>query len=255
MGVVRFALRFPHTFYVLGALILFLGAVAIRTMPSDIFPEIRIPVVSVIWSYTGLSTPEMEQRVTTYSQYAISTSVNGIKNMEAQTMNGLSVQKIYFQPDVNLDLAIAQIVAATNFIRVLMRAGIQAPVVVQFNASSVPVLQISLSSDSLNEQQLYDYGIYRMRQQLAPIPGITLPTPAGGKFRQIMVDIDPSKLLAKGLTPLDVVNAVNAQNLILPSGTAKIDGKQFVVQTNAMPKTIDELNAIPIKYSNGATGF
>src|SRR6266446_2617775 len=255
MGIVRIALRFPHTFYVLAALILFLGAVAIRTMPSDIFPEIRIPVVSVIWSYTGLSTPEMEQRVTTYSQYAISTSVNGIKNMEAQTMNGLSVQKIYFQPDVNLDLAIAQVVAATNFIRVLMPAGIQAPVVVQFNASSVPVLQISLSSDSLNEQQLYDYGIYRMRQQLAPIPGITLPTPAGGKYRQIMVDIDPAKLVAKGLTPLDVVNAVNAQNLTLPSGTAKIDGKQYTVRTNATPASIDDLNNIPIKVLNGATVF
>jgi multidrug efflux pump subunit AcrB len=255
MGIVRFALRFPHTFYVLAALILFLGAAAIRTMPSDIFPEIRIPVVSVIWSYTGLSTPEMEQRVTTYSQYAISTSVNGIKNMEAQTMNGLSVQKIYFQPDVNLDLAISQIVAATNFIRVLMPPGIQAPVVVQFNASSVPVLQISLSSDSLNEQQLYDYGIYRMRQQLAPIPGITLPTPAGGKYRQIMVDIDPEKLVAKGLTPLDVVNAVNAQNLTLPSGTAKIDGKQYTVSTNATPGSIDDLNNIPIKVLNGATVF
>src|SRR3984893_5722874 len=255
MGIVRFALRFPHTFYVLAALILFLGAAAIRTMPSDIFPEIRIPVVSVIWSYTGLSTPEMEQRVTTYSQYAISTSVNGIKNMEAQTMNGLSVQKIYFQPDVNLDLAISQIVAATNFIRVLMPVGIQAPVVVQFNASSVPVLQISLSSDSLNEQQLYDYGIYRMRQQLAPMPGITLPTPAGGKYRQIMVDIDPEKLVAKGLTPLDVVNAVNAQNLTLPSGTAKIDGKQYTVRTNATPASIDDLNNIPIKVLNGATVF
>jgi multidrug efflux pump subunit AcrB len=255
MGIVRFALRFPHTFYVLAALILFLGAAAIRTMPSDIFPEIRIPVVSVIWSYTGLSTPEMEQRVTTYSQYAISTSVNGIKNMEAQTMNGLSVQKISFQPDVNLDLAISQIVAATNFIRVLMPPGIQAPVVVQFNASSVPVLQISLSSDSLNEQQLYDYGIYRMRQQLAPIPGITLPTPAGGKYRQIMVDIDPAKLVAKGLTPLDVVNAVNAQNLTLPSGTAKIDGKQYTVRTNATPASIDDLNNIPIKVLNGATVF
>src|SRR3989442_3903483 len=181
MGIVRFALRFPHTFYVLAALILFLGAAAIRTMPSDIFPEIRIPVVSVIWSYTGLSTPEREQRVTTYSQYAISTSVNGIKNMEAQTMNGLSVQKIYFQPDVNLDLAIAQIVSATNFIRVLMPAGIQAPVVVQFNASSVPVPQISLSSDKLNEQQPYDYGIYSMRQQLAPIPRLPPPPPPRGE--------------------------------------------------------------------------
>src|SRR5229473_5909121 len=255
MGIVRFALRFPHTFYVLAALILFLGVAAIRTMPTDIFPEIRIPVVTVIWSYTALSTPEMEQRVSTYSQYSISANVNGIKNIEAQTLSGLSVQKIYFQQDVNLDLAIAQIVSATNAIRALMPPGIQPPVVVQFNASSVPVLQISLSSDTLNEQQLYDYGIYRMRQQLAPIPGITLPTPAGGKYRQIMVDLDPSKLVARGLTPLDVVNAVNAQNLTLPSGTAKIDDKQYVVRTNATPATIDDLNNIPIKVANGATIF
>ncbi len=198
MGVVRFALKFQYTFYVLAALILFLGVVAMRATPTDIFPEIRIPVVSVIWSYTGLSTPEMEQRVTTYSQYSISANVNGIKNIEAQSMNGLSVQKIYFQRDVNLDLAIAQIVAATNAIRALMPTGIQPPIVVQFNASSVPVLQISLSSDTLNEQELYDYGIYRMRQQLAPIAGITLPTPAGGKYRQIMVDIDPAKLRGQG---------------------------------------------------------
>ena len=177
----------------------------------------------------------MEQRVTTYSQYAISANVNGIKNIEAQTLAGLSVQKVYFQPDVNLDLAISQIVAATNSIRALMPPGIQPPVVVQFNASSVPVLQISLSSDTLNEQQLYDYGIYRVRQQLRPIPGVTLPTPAGGKYRQIMVDIDPAKLVAKGLTPIDVVNAVNAQNLTLPSGTAKIGEKQYVVRTNATP--------------------
>src|SRR5216683_1437482 len=196
MGIVRFALRLPHTFYVLAILILFLGTAAIVT-----------------------STTEMEQRVTTYSQYAISANVNNIRDIEAQTLNGISVQKIYFQPDVNLDLAISQIVAATNAIRALMPAGIQPPIVVQFNASSVPVLQISLSSDTLTEQQLYDYGIYRMRQQLAPIPGVTLPTPAGGKYRQIMVDIDPAKLVARGLTPLDVVNAVNAQNLTLPSGT------------------------------------
>src|ERR1700724_3839687 len=255
MGIVRFALRFPHTFYVVAALILFLGVVASWEMPTDIFPEINIPVVTVIWSYTGLSTPEMDQRVTTYSQYFISASVNGIKNIEAQTMAGLSVQKIYFQPDVNLDLAISQIVSATNSIRALMPPGIQPPIVVQFNASSVPVLQISLSSDTLSEQELYDYGIYRMRQQLAPIQGITLPTPAGGKYRQIMVDIDPAKLLAKGLTPLDVVNAVNAQNLTLPSGTAKIDDKQYTVRTNATPASIDDLNNIPIRVLNGATVF
>ncbi|MEA2899991.1 MAG: hypothetical protein QOJ84_5606, partial [Bradyrhizobium sp.] len=253
MGLVRFALRFPHTFYVLAALILFLGVAAIRSMPTDIFPEIRIPVVTVIWQYTGLTTPEMEQRVSTYSQYSISANVNGIKNMEAQTLNGLSIQKIYFQPDVNLDLAIAQIVSATNAIRALMPPGIEPPIVVQFNASSVPVLQLSLNSDSLNEQQLYDYGIYRVRQQLAPVPGVTLPTPAGGKYRQIMVDIDPDKLLSRGLTPLDIVNAVNTQNLTLPSGTAKIGDTQYTVRTNATPASISDLNLIPVKFANGAT--
>jgi multidrug efflux pump subunit AcrB len=255
MGIVRFALRFPHTFYVVAALILFLGVAAIRSMPTDIFPEIRIPVVTVIWQYTGLTTPEMEQRVSTYSQYSISANVTGIKNMEAQTLNGLSVQKIYFQPDVNLDLAISQIVAATNAIRALMPPGIQPPIVVQFNASSVPVLQLSLNSDSLNEQQLYDFGIYRVRQQLAPVAGVTLPTPAGGKYRQIMVDIDPDKLLSRGLTPLDIVNAVNTQNLTLPSGTAKIGNTQYTVRTNATPASIDDLNMMPVKFVNGATVF
>lgn len=253
MGIVRFALRLPHTFYVLALLIVFLGITAIVSMPTDIFPQINIPVVTVIWQYTGLSTTEMEQRVTTYSQYALSANVNNIRDIEAQTLNGVSVQKIYFQPEVNLDLAIAQIVAATNSIRALMPPGIQPPIVVQFNASSVPVLQISLTSDTLNEQQIYDYGIYNLRQRLAPIHGVTLPTPAGGKYRQIMIDLDQSKLLAKGLTPLNIVNAVNAQNLTLPTGTAKIGNTQYTVRTNATPASIDDLNNIPIRYSNGAT--
>src|ERR1700751_2661355 len=255
MGTVRFALKFPYTFYVVAAFILFLGISAIMVIPEDIFPEIDIPVVSVIWQYTGLSVPEMEQRVTTYSQYSISTSVSGIKNMEAQTLNGISVQKIYFQPGVNLDLAISQIVAATNSIRALMPAGIEPPWVVQYNASSVPVLQLSLSSDRLNEQKLYDYGYYNLRQQLAPVPGVTFPTPDGGKYRQIMVDIDPLKLQAKGLTPADVVNAVNAQNLTLPSGLAKVGDTQYTVRTNAMPVSIADLNNIPIRYINGQTVF
>jgi multidrug efflux pump subunit AcrB len=255
MGIVRFALKLPHTFYVLAVLVVFLGTTAILSMPTDIFPEINIPVVTIIWQYTGLSTPEMEQRVTTYGQYVLSSSVTGIQDIEAQTINGISVQKVFFQPDVNLDLAIAQIVAGTNSIRSLLPPGIQAPIVVQYNASSVPVLQIGLSSDTLNEQKLYDYGIYRLRQQLAPIHGVTLPTPAGGKYRQIMVDIDPLKLQAKGLTPIDVVNAVNAQNLTLPSGTAKIGDTQFSVRTNATPSTIDDLNNIPVKYVNGQTVF
>jgi multidrug efflux pump subunit AcrB len=255
MGMVRFALKFPYTFYVLAALIVFLGVSAITAMPEDIFPEINIPVVSVIWQYAGLTTPEMEERVSTYSQYAISSNVNGIKNIEAQTLNGLSVQKIYFQPDVSLDLAIAQIVSATNSIRALLPAGINPPTVVTFNASSVPVLQLSLSSDRLNEQKLYDYGLYNLRQQLAPVHGVTLPTPDGGKFRQIMVDIDPLKLEARGLTPVDLVNAVNAQSLTLPSGLAKIGDTQYTVRTNAMPAAIADLNDIPIKYVNGQTVF
>src|SRR5882724_904310 len=255
LGIVRFALKYPHTFYVVAALILFLGVTAAVEMPTDIFPEINIPVVSVIWQYTGLDTTEMEQRVTTYSQYSISSNVNGIKDIEAETVNGISVQKLYFQPDVNLDLAISQIVAATNSIRALMPIGIQPPVVVQYSASAVPVLQISLSSDTLSESQLYDYGIYKLRQMIAPIHGVTLPTPAGGKYRQIMVDIDQTKLLAKGLTPLQVVNAVNAQNLTLSGGTAKIGKTQYTVRTNAMPPTIEALNDIPVSFSNGATVF
>jgi len=255
LGIVRFALKYPHTFYVLAALILFLGLTATVEMPTDIFPEINIPVVSVIWQYTGLDTTEMEQRVTTYSQYAISSNVNGIRDIEAETVNGISVQKIYFQPDVNLDLAISQIVAATNSIRALMPIGIEPPVVVQYSASAVPVLQISLSSNRLSQAQLYDYGIYRLRQMLAPIHGVTLPTPAGGKYRQIMVDIDPTKLLAKGLTPLQVVNAVNAQNLTLPGGDEKIGTTDYTVRTNSMPSTIEALNDIPVIYSNGATVF
>lgn len=255
MGLVRFALRLPYTFYVLAVLILFLGVTAARSMRIDNFPVINIPVVSVIWQYSGLSTPEMEQRVTTYSQFSMSSNVVGIKNIEAQTLGGISVQKVYFQPDVSLDLAIAQIIASTNSIRALMPPGIQPPVVVQYNASSVPVLQISLSSDTLNEQQLYDYGIYSLRQRLVPVHGVTFPTPAGGKYRQIMVDLDPTKLLAKGLTPLDVVTAVNAQSLTLPSGTAKIGDKQYVIRTNAMLPSLEDLNNIPIKYAGGATVF
>jgi len=255
LGIVRFALKYPHTFYVMAALILFLGVTAAVEMPTDIFPEINIPVVSVIWQYTGLDTTQMEQRVTTYSQYSISSNVNGIRDIEAETVNGISVQKIYFQPDVNLDLAISQIVAATNSIRALMPTGIQPPVVVQYSASAVPVMQISLSSDRLSETQLYDYGIYRLRQMIAPVHGVTLPTPAGGKYRQIMVDIDQTKLLAKGLTPLQVVNAVNAQNLTLPGGTAKIGETQYTVRTNSMPPTVEALNDIPVSYTNGATVF
>ena len=255
MGIVRFALRYQHTFYVLALLMLFLGGSAIVATPKDVFPSINIPVVTVIWQYTGLTPEEMDQRVTTYSEYAISTSVGDVRNIESQTLSGVSVEKIFFQPNVNIDLAISQIVSATNFIRALMPAGIQSPVIVQFNASSVPVLQLSLSSDRLNEQQLYDYGIYQMRQALAPIPGITLPTPYGGKYRQIMVDLDPDALRAHGITPNEVLNAVNAQSLTLPSGDAKMGDKQFIVKVNALADSIAALNQLPIRQVGSTTVY
>ena len=253
MGIVAFALRYRHTFYVLALMMLFLGGSAILTAPKDIFPNINIPVVTVIWQYTGLTPEEMEQRVTTYSEYSISSNVSDIRNIESQTLSGVAVEKVFFQPNVNVDLAISQIVSASNAIRSLMPVGIQPPVIVQYNASSVPVLQLSLSSDQLNEQQLYDYGIYRIRQALAPIAGITLPTPYGGKYRQIMVDLDPNALAARGITPNDIVNAVNAQSLTLPSGDAKMGDTQFIVRVNNMAPSIDALNRVPIKQAGGAT--
>ncbi len=255
MGIVRFALRFPHTFYVLAGLMLFLGCSAVLVTPKDIFPPVNIPVVTVIWQYTGLSPAEMEQRITTYSEYSISASVSDVRNIESQTLEGIAVEKIYFQPNVNISLAIAQLVSASNSIRALMPAGVQPPIIVQYNASSVPVLQLSLSSDTLNEQQLYDYGLYQVRQQLAPIPGITLPTPAGGKYRQIMVYLDPDALRARGVTPNDVVNAVNAQSLTLPAGDAKLGDKQFIVRVNAMPLSVEALQHLTIKQVGPTTVY
>ncbi|MGD0106297.1 MAG: efflux RND transporter permease subunit [Rhodopila sp.] len=255
MKIVQFALRFPYTFYMLGGLMLFLGCSAILVTPKDIFPAINIPVVTVIWQYTGLSPAEMEQRITTYSEYSISSSVNDVRNIESQTLEGVAVEKVYFQPNVNISLAIAQLVSASNSIRALMPAGVQPPIIVQYNASSVPVLQLSLSSDTLNEQQLYDYGLYQIRQQLAPIPGITLPTPAGGKFRQVMVYLDPDALRARGVTPTDVVNAVNAQSLTVPAGDAKLGNQQFIVRVDAMPLSVEALQHLTIKQVGPTTVY
>jgi multidrug efflux pump subunit AcrB len=255
MGIVAFALRYRHTFYVLAMMMLFLGGAAVFATPKDIFPNINIPVVTVIWQYTGLTPDEMESRVTTYSEYSISSNVSDIKNIESQTLSGIAVEKIYFQPGVNIDLAIAQVVSASNAIRAIMPVGIQPPIVLQFSASSVPVLQLSLSSDQLNEQQLYDYGIYQMRQALASIPGVTLPTPYGGKYRQIMVDLDPDALRARGISPSDVLGAVNAESLTLPSGDAKLGDQQFIVKVNNSAPSIDALNHIPIRRAGGATVF
>ncbi len=251
MGLVKFALKFRITIYVLSLLILLGGVGAIVTMPKDVLPNVDIPVVSVIWTYTGLDTREMEQRVTTYSEFSLSNNVNGIKNIESQTLQGVTIEKVYFQPDVSIDLAISQIVASTNSIRAVMPPGIQPPIVVRYSASAVPVIQLALSSDKESEQQLFDYGQYRIRQAITSTPGATLPAPFGGKQRQVMVDLDLHALQGYGLAPTDVTNAITAQNLTEPSGQAKIGDTQYTMELNATPTTIDALNHIPIKVVNG----
>ena len=250
MGLVLYALKNRITFYVMGLLILLAGIGTSAIAPKDVLPAVDIPVVVIVWTYTGLDTTDMAQRITTYSEFSLSNNVNDIKQMESQTLPGVAVERIFFQPNVSIDLAIAQVVSAMNSIRAVMPTGVQPPIVVQFNASSVPVLQVSLTSETLNEQQLYDYGIYRLRQQIAPVQGVTVLTPSGGKYRQIMVDLDPAKLLAKGLTPLDIANAINA-----PEPHAAVGHRRRSASTQyndapervAAPRWSKPLTRIPVK--------
>ena len=252
MWIVRLALRRPYTFVVMALLILVLGVAAIRSTPTDVFPEIDIPVVTVVWQYPGLSPDQMAKQITTFSEYTISSAVDNVKNIESQTLAGVSVIRIFFQPNVRIDAAIAQVTAVSQTILRRMPPGTQPPFIIRYNASSVPILQLALGSKTLTEAQLYDYGIYRVRQAIAPVRGATLPLPYGGKPRQIMVDLDPPALLSKGLSPLDVSNAINAQNLTLPTGTAKIADREFIVGVNSSPDTVAALNDVPIKQVNGA---
>jgi multidrug efflux pump subunit AcrB len=251
MWIVRLALDRPYTFVVVAILILLLGVFSIVRMPTDIFPVIDIPVVSIIWTYQGLPTPEMEKRVTTFSEFVLAL-VNDVKSIESQTLNGVSVVKIYFHPTVRIDAAMAQVTSAVQGIRFRMPPGINPPWILRFGADTVPVIQLSLSSRTLSEAALYDYGIFRVRQQLSTVPGTLLPAPYGGKPRQIMVDIDPNRLIAKGLTPIDISNAINAQNLMLPSGSQKIGSRDYTVSLNGNPLSAMELNDVPLKMSDGA---
>jgi multidrug efflux pump subunit AcrB len=250
MWIVKLALNRPYTFVVAAILILFLGAAAIVNTPTDIFPNIDIPVISVIWTYNGLPTEEMEKRITTYSEFVMAI-VNDVKSIESQTLNGTSVIKIYFHPQVHIDAATAQVASAVQAIRFRLPPGINPPWILRFGASTVPIIQLSLSSKTLNEAALYDYGIFRVRQQLSTVPGTLLPAPYGGKARQIMVDLDQNLMLAKGLTPNDVNNAINAQNLTLPSGTAKVGKRDYTVSLNSSPLDPLELNNVPVKVVNG----
>ena len=251
MGLVQYALKFRITIYVLAVLMMLGGAASVIVAPKDVLPTVDIPVVVVVWTYTGLSTSEMERRITTYAEFSLSNNVNNIARMESTTLQGTAIQKVYFDQSVSIDLAIAQTVSAMNSIRSTMPPGVQPPIVLRFSASSVPVIQLSLSSTSESLTKVYDYAQYRIRQRLTQVPGSTLPSPFGGTPRQIMVDLDLQALRALGLTALDVTNAMTAQNLTVPSGLAKIGEQQYPIQLNATPDAIEALNQVPIRVVGG----
>ena len=255
MWIVRLALRRPYTFVVMSILIAILGVVSILTMPTDIFPNIDIPVVSVIWSYSGVSADDMEKRIVTICERAMTTTVNDIEHIESQSYYGLSVIKVFLQPKAKPEMAIAQITSLTQSILRVMPPGIFPPGVVKYDASSVPILQLGLSSNTLTEQQLFDYGTNFIRTQLATVQGASIPLPYGGKYREIMVDLDPDALYANHLSATDVSNAVNLQSLILPAGTAKVGDREFLVMLNSSPTVVTALNDLPIKSENGATVY
>src|SRR4051794_26849003 len=255
MWIVRLALRRPYTFIVMGLVIVMLGIAAIRRTPTDIFPNIDIPVISIVWTYNGLSTEEMERHITTFSEFATSFAVSNIKNIESQTTNGVSVIKVNFQPDVDIAAATAQVTSVAQTILRRMPPGTTPPFIVRYNASSVPILQMSLSSDRHSESDLYDYGVYRIRQALAVVQGTTFPLPYGGMARQVTVDLNPDKLRAYSIAPQDVNVAINAQNLVLPTGTAKIGEQEFSVGMNSSPVAIASLNDVPIKRVGNRTVF
>jgi multidrug efflux pump subunit AcrB len=255
MWIVRLALSRPYTFVVASLLILILGVVAILRTPTDIFPNINIPVVSVIWSYTGLSPQEMSDRITANFERAATTTVNDIEHIESQSLNGVAIVKIFFQPSVKIEGAIAQVTAISQTILRGLPPGSTPPLVISYSASSVPILQLGLSSTTFSEQQLFDLATNFIRTQLATIEGAAIPWPYGGKQRQVAVDLNPQTLLEKGISGSDVVSAINAQNLVLPQGTAKIGDREYNVELNSSPKTVEELNDLPVKMVNSATVY
>jgi multidrug efflux pump subunit AcrB len=253
MWIVRLALARPYTFVVLALTVLLLTPVVLLRTPTDIFPEINIPVISLVWSYSGLAPQEMERRITTGVERGITTLVNDVEHIESQSLPGIAVIKIYFQPNAAIQTALAQTTAiCQTFLRTLP-PGTTPPLVIIFSASTVPVIQLGLTSDTLREQQLFDLGNNVIRLRLATVQGASMPFPYGGKQRLVSVDIDPAALQARGLSSIDVVNAINAQNLILPTGTAKLGSLEYSVEMNGSPPTVDELNDLPIRTVGGTT--
>jgi multidrug efflux pump subunit AcrB len=255
MWIVRLALHRPYTFIVLAILILLLSPAVILHTPTDIFPNIDIPVVSVAWTYTGLNPEDLETRLTTPYEKVLTTLVDNIQHIESTTYNGFSVVKIYLQPGASLDRANAQVVSASQFALRTLPPALQPPEIINFSASSVPILQLGLSGQGMSEQQLNDLGLNFLRTQLITVPGAVVPLPYGGKQRQVMINMDPNLMQAKNVSPTDVLNSVNAQNLILPSGTAKIAENELDVRMNVTPRTIAELNDIPIKQVDTKTVY
>src|SRR5450631_1231852 len=254
MWIVRLALKRPYTFVVMALLILILSPLVILRTPVDIFPEINIPVVSVVWNYTGLSPQDMSDRIVSITERALTTTVNDIDHIESQSLNGIAVVKIFFQPKASIQMAIAQLTAVSQTQLRQLPAGTTPPLIIAYSASSVPVLQLALSGQNLSEQELNDYGLNFIRTQLITVPGASVPYPYGGKQRQVQVDLNTTALQSKGLSALDVVNAISVQNLILPTGTSKIGSREYDVSIpNAAPQTIADLNRVPIKTIGGTT--
>ena len=253
MWIVRLALNRPYTFIVLALLILILGPVMILNTPTDIFPNINIPVIAVDWIYTGLNPEDIETRITTPYEKVLTTLVDNIQHIESTSYNGQEVIKIFLQPGASLDTANAQVVAADGVVQRFLPPGIEPPEVINFSASSVPILQLGLSGEGMSEQQLNDLALNFLRTQLITVPGAVVPLPYGGKQRQVMINMNQNLMQAKGVSPQDVLNAVNAQNLILPSGTAKVAESELDVRMNVYPRTVPELNNIPIKQVGNTT--
>jgi multidrug efflux pump subunit AcrB len=252
MWIVHLALRRPYTFIVLAMLIVLMGVTTILRMPADMFPQINIPVVAAIWQYTGLPPAEMEGRITSQFERAATTTVSGIEHIESQSLAGVSVVKIYMQPSSSVDGAIAQVAAVSQPILKQLPPGATPPLVMAYSASNVPILQLGLSSPTLSEQEIYDLGTNFLRPGLATVQGAQLPLPVGGKVRTVVVDLDLQKLFAWGLSPADISTAVNTQNVILPSGTAKIGTLEYPILLNGSPSVAEGLNDVPIKKVNGS---
>ena len=253
MWIVRLALRRPYTVATLCLVIAVLGGLSLSRLKVDVLPAIDIPVVAVVWNYPGLIAEEMEKRVITLTERAFSTTVGDIERLESQSINGIGIVKVYFQQGTDIGGALAQISSVCNAILRGMPPGMTAPAIVSFNASNVPVAQLTLSGNGASEQQLFDYGLNFLRLRLFTIPGLATPAPYGGRQRQIVVDIDPAKLAAHGLSPQDVVDSLAKSNVILPAGSARIGSREWDVQLNASPKQIAEFDELPLRTVNGRT--